>query len=100
LPLLLAISALTVEAKEREERVCRKGRFWVRDILKRRRELDEFHRLMQELYSLDVPCTRHKCHRYFRMLIEQFDYLQRLTGQRNARENKTISHFMQICRHA
>jgi len=48
----------------------RPRRFWVHDVLRRRDDLGEYARLVQEL-GLDSD----RLYRYFRMSTEQFDYM-------------------------
>jgi len=54
----------------RRSRQTRPRRFWVRDVLRRRDDLGEYARLVQEL-RLDSD----RFHRYFRVSAEQFDYV-------------------------
>lgn len=51
----------------RRKRRRKKRRFWVHEILQRREDLGEFHRLVQELSSHED-----KFFQYFRMSEEQF----------------------------
>jgi len=50
-------------------RQTRPRRFWVHDVLRRRYDLGEYARLVQEL-----RLGSDRFHRYFRMSTEQFDY--------------------------
>jgi len=59
------------EFSRRRNRQTRPRRFWVHDVLRRRDDLAEYARLVQEL-PLDSG--------YFRMSTEQFDYVLGLVG--------------------
>jgi len=54
----------------RRNRQTRTRRFWVHDVLRRRDDLGEYARLVQEL-----PLDSARSHGYFRMLTKQFDYV-------------------------
>jgi len=87
------LSLCLVEAKEPSTHCLpEKSCSCARDVLKRRRELDRFHRLMQEL-RLDA----HRFHGYFRLSTEQFDYLLRFViGPRISRRNSDCFTLVQI----
>jgi len=53
------------ENKEKKQ----KGRFWIHEVISKRSELGEYHRLIQELHD---PV---RFRRYFRMSTSQFDML-------------------------
>lgn len=55
-----------------------KKRFWVRDIIKRRKELGEYHRLIQEMRLND----HESFFQYFRMTPRRFDLLLGIVGAR------------------
>ena len=59
----------------RRNRQTRPRRFWVHDVLRRRDDLGEYARLVQELL-LDSA----KSHGYFRMSTERFGYVLGLVG--------------------
>ena len=63
------------EFSRRRNRQTRPRRFWVHDVLRRRYDLGEYARLVQEL-RLDSE----RFHRYFSMSTEQFDYVLWLVG--------------------
>jgi len=56
-------------------RPTRPRRFWVHDVLRRRDDMGEYTRLVQEL-----RLGSDSFHRYFRMSTEQFDYVLGLVG--------------------
>jgi len=61
--------------KKRKRKKKHERRFWIHDVITRRDELGEYHRLVQEL--------RHdpeRFPRYFRMSTSQFDMLLDLIG--------------------
>ena len=64
------------------QRVKRRRCFWVHDILRRRTELDEYHRLIQELRLDDG-----RFQRYFRLNAAQFEDLLARVGARISRQN-------------
>jgi len=59
----------------RRNRQTRRRRFWVHDVLRRRDDLAEYDRLIQEL-----RLGNDSFHGYFRMSTEQFDYVLGLVG--------------------
>jgi len=59
----------------RRNRQTRPRRFWVHDVLRRRDDLGEYARLVQEL-TLDSA----RSHGYFRMSTEQVGYVLGLVG--------------------
>ncbi|KAK0154749.1 Protein ALP1-like [Merluccius polli] len=61
-------------------RARRRRRFWVHATLRRRRELGEFHRLLQELRLDDG-----RFQRYFRLTVGQFEDLLARVGARISR---------------
>lgn len=60
----------------------RKRRVWVSDTVRRRRQLGEFHRLLQELRLDDG-----RFQRYFRLTTAQFDDLLGRIGARISRQD-------------
>ena len=63
------------EFSRRRNRQTRPRRFWVHDVLRRRDNLGEYARLVQE-FRLGSDSF----HRYFRMSREQFDHVLGLVG--------------------
>ena len=59
----------------------RKSRWWVHDILKKLKELGEYHRLVKEL-ELDGE----RFHQYFRMSTEQFSHIVDIIGPELAKQ--------------
>ena len=64
-----------VKLSRRRNRQSRRRRFWVHDVLRRRDDLGEYSRLVQEL-----PLDSARSHGYFRMSTEEFDYVLGLVG--------------------
>jgi len=73
------IAALYLLCKSHKRRKVRRPRLWAHDIIRRRTQLGEFHRLLQELRLDD---RRFQC--YLRLTISQFDDLLARIGARNA----------------
>ncbi|CAI6372663.1 unnamed protein product [Macrosiphum euphorbiae] len=75
---------------DEDERNKRSTRTWVHDINTKREELGEFRRLVQELRN-----DSKRFHMYFRMTIEQFDYIHELIKsdiyKRNTQLRKAIT---------
>jgi len=75
---------------DEDERNKRSTRTWVHDINTKREELGEFRRLVQELRN-----DSKRFHMYFRMTIEQFDYIHELFKsdiyKRNTQLRKAIT---------
>jgi len=65
----------------RRNRQTRPRRFWVQDVLRRRDDLGEYTRFVQEL-RLDSDSFQ----RYFLISTEQFDYVLGLVGPHISRE--------------
>ncbi|XP_046862866.1 protein ANTAGONIST OF LIKE HETEROCHROMATIN PROTEIN 1-like isoform X2 [Xenia sp. Carnegie-2017] len=70
----LAILLLLRQRRKRRNKY--KKRFWIEDILKRRKELGEYHRLIQEMRLNDPESF----YQYFRMTPSRFDLLLGLVG--------------------
>lgn len=75
---------------DEDERNKMSTRTWVHDINTKREELGEFRRLVQELRN-----DSKRFHMYFRMTIEQFDYIHELIKsdiyKRNTQLRKAIT---------
>lgn len=83
---------------DEDERNKRSTRTWVHDINTKREELGEFRRLVQELRN-----DSKRFHMYFRMTIEQFDYIHELIKSDIFKQNtqlrkaKTTEERLAVC---
>ena len=77
---IATISALYLLWKYQKRRNAKRRRFWVHNTIRKRTQLGEFHRLLQELRLDDG-----RFQRYFRMNVSQFDDLLARIGARISR---------------
>jgi len=78
----LAVLAFVYSQLPRESS---KRRFWIHDVIRKRSELGEYHRLVQELR---LDSTRFQ--QYFRMTPTKFDELLSLVGPLIQREDTSF----------
>ena len=73
--------------RRRKRRMKRKRQFWIHDTIRRRKELGEFHRLVQELR---LDSTRFQ--QYFRMSPSTFDDLVNMVGPYIQKQTTRAAH--------